>query len=115
MSNCNHNREAGKGEPKGSKSFQAKVLEELEKEVTVNKNGEALKMTKFDVGVMQLVDRFMAGDPKATKIIFLCKVQAEKERASEEIDQFSWTEAQEKLYKEIEQAVADINASGAAQ
>ncbi len=58
-----------KGRPKGSTSFEARVQKELSKLVTVNKNGRSVKMSKLDVGVTRLVDRFMTGDLKSTAII----------------------------------------------
>jgi Family of unknown function (DUF5681) len=58
-----------KGRPKGSTSFEAKIQKELSKLVTVHKNGKSVKMSKLDVGVTRLVDRFMTGDLKSTAII----------------------------------------------
>jgi hypothetical protein len=58
-----------KGRPKGSTSLEDKVRNELSKLVTVNQNGKSRKMSKLDVGVRRLVDRFMAGDLKSTAII----------------------------------------------
>ena len=73
-----------KGRPKGSKSFESKVQKELEKKVTVNKNGKPVKMTKLDVGVTRLIDRFMAGDLKSTAIIMGLGKKTEKPNAGQE-------------------------------
>jgi hypothetical protein len=72
------------GRPKGSKSFEAKVQKELEKKVTVNKNGKSVRMSKLDVGVTRLVDRFMTGDLKSTAIIIGLGKKNEKPKASDE-------------------------------
>ena len=74
-----------KGRPMGSKSFEAKVQKELEKKVTVNKNGKSVKMSKLDVGVTRLVDRFMAGDLKSTAIIIGLGKKNEKPKAGDEV------------------------------
>ena len=74
-----------KGRPKGSKSFEAKVQKELEKKVTVNKNGKSVKMSKLDVGVTRLVDRFMSGDLKSTAIIIGLGKKNEKPKAGDEV------------------------------
>src|SRR5215471_7694242 len=58
-----------KGRPRGSTSVEARVQKELSKLVTVNRNGKSVKMSKLDVGVTRLVDRFMTGDLKSTAII----------------------------------------------
>jgi hypothetical protein len=72
------------GRPKGSKSFEAKVQKELEKKVTVNKNGKSVKMSKLDVGVTRLVDRFMTGDLKSTAIIIGLGKRNEKSKSGDE-------------------------------
>jgi hypothetical protein len=73
-----------KGRPKGSLSFEAKVDKELSKLVPVNKNGKSVKMSKLDVGVTRLVDRFMSGDLKSTAIIIGLGKKNEKQKAGEE-------------------------------
>ena len=56
--------------------MDAKIQKELSKVVTVQKNGKQVKMTKAEVGVTRLVDRYMAGDPKTMTIILgLLKMQ----------------------------------------
>jgi hypothetical protein len=74
-----------KGRPKGSTSFEAKVQKELSKLVTVNKNGKCVKMSKLDVGVRRLVDRFMTGDLKSTAIIIGLGKRNEKPKTGEEV------------------------------
>jgi len=74
-----------KGRPKGSTSFEARVQKELSKLVTVNKNGKSVKMSKLDVGVTRLVDRFMTGDLKSTAIIIGLGKRNEKPKTGEEV------------------------------
>jgi Family of unknown function (DUF5681) len=74
-----------KGRPKGSSSFEDKVQKELSKLVTVNKNGRPVKMSKLDVGVTRLVDRFMTGDLKSTAIIIGLGKRNEKPKTGEEV------------------------------
>jgi len=73
-----------RGRPKGSTSFEAKVHKELSKLVTVNKNGKSVRMSKLDVGVTRLVDRFMTGDLKSTAIILGLGTKNEKLKTGEE-------------------------------
>jgi hypothetical protein len=74
-----------KGRPKGSTSFEDKVQKELSKVVTVTKNGKPVKMSKLDVGVRRLVDRFMTGDLKSTAIILGLNKRNEKLKMGEEV------------------------------
>jgi hypothetical protein len=73
-----------KGRPKGSTSFETKIQKELSKLVTVHKNGKSVKMSKLDVGVTRLVDRFMTGDLKSTAIIIGLGKRNEKPKTGEE-------------------------------
>jgi hypothetical protein len=73
-----------KGRPKGSTSFKAKVQKELEKKVTVKKDGKPVKMSKLDIGVKRLVDGFATGDPKSTAIIIDLDKKNEKPKAGED-------------------------------
>jgi hypothetical protein len=73
-----------KGRPKRSTSLEARVQKELSKLVTVNKNGKSVKMSKLDVGVTRLVDRFMTGDLKSTAIILGLGKRNEKPKTGEE-------------------------------
>jgi hypothetical protein len=74
-----------KGRPRGSTSLEAKVRKELAKTVVVNKNGKSVKMSKLDVGVTRLVDRFMSGDLKSTAIILGLDKKNEKPKSDSEI------------------------------
>jgi Family of unknown function (DUF5681) len=73
-----------KGRPKGSTSVDAKIKKELDKLVTVHKNGKSLRMTKLEIGVMRLVDRFMAGDPKSTAAILSLDKRNDTPKSAEE-------------------------------
>jgi hypothetical protein len=74
-----------KGRPKGSLSLESKVQKELAKPVKVKKNGKCVTMSKEQIGVMRLVDKFVNGDPKATSIILGLFNKCEKSKADDQV------------------------------
>ena len=57
------------GRPKGSRGTKASLKRELNKKVTVKKNGKPTKMTKEEVIIAQLVDNSMRGDLKSSALV----------------------------------------------
>jgi hypothetical protein len=58
-----------KGRPRKNKGFQALLLEQLNKKVTVSVNGRKRKVTLNEVILQQLMKRAAAGDLDAIKLI----------------------------------------------
>lgn len=54
-----------KGRPKGAKNFATAIDAELRACVAVSENGRRRKITKREAVAKQLVDKAVAGDPKA--------------------------------------------------
>ena len=70
------------GRPKGSLGFKAKLKRELQKIVTVQRNGRPTKMPKEDVIILRMVEDSMRGDFKASALV---------ERLTEENDALAQT------------------------
>ena len=76
------------GRPKGSISLKTKIDKELQKPISVVKNGKPIRMTKGDVIVAQLVDNSMKGDVRtATMVLRMTEdVSAPVGRANELVE-----------------------------
>src|ERR1700744_610016 len=58
-----------RGRPKGSKSFQRYLDQELEERLTLNENGKRRRMSKKEALAKQLVNKALATDPKLTGLL----------------------------------------------
>lgn len=59
-----------KGRPKGAKNFATVIEQELQTPIEVTENGKRKRISKRQAIVKQTVNKAMAGDPKATLILF---------------------------------------------
>lgn len=58
-----------KGRPKGSRSLEKVVVDELKVKITVNENGRSKKVKKAEAIAKQMVNKAMTGDPKAISLV----------------------------------------------
>ena len=58
-----------KGRPKGSKSFIALCVEELNERILVKENGDRKSITKRKAAVKQLVNKALSGDYRSLKLL----------------------------------------------
>lgn len=58
-----------KGRPKGSRSLQTILVEELKSPVTIHENGRSKTVKKGEVIAKQMVNKAMAGDHKAAHLV----------------------------------------------
>lgn len=66
-----------KGRPKGSRSLQTILVEELKSSVTIHENGRSKTVKKGEVIVKQMVNKAMAGDHKAAHLVLGVSQQQE--------------------------------------
>jgi hypothetical protein len=59
-----------RGRSKGSKNFKTQLIEELTMKVRVVENGQALVMTKLEAAIKTLMNKVLAGDMRATRMLF---------------------------------------------
>ena len=58
-----------KGRPKGSRSLQTILVEELKSTITISENGRSKTVKKGEVIAKQMVNKAMAGDHKAAHLV----------------------------------------------
>lgn len=73
-----------KGRPKGSRSLQTILVEELKSSVTIHENGRSKTVKKGEVIVKQMVNKAMAGDHKAAHLVLGVSQQQEYQDALKE-------------------------------
>ena len=73
-----------KGRPKGSRSLQTILVEELKSSVTIHENGRSKTVKKGEVIVKQMVNKAMAGDHKAAHLVLGVSQQQEHQDALKE-------------------------------
>lgn len=59
-----------KGRPKGSKNFRTEFDEVLAQSVVLNENGRRRRMPKRRAILMQVINRALNNDPRATGLVF---------------------------------------------
>ena len=70
-----------KGRPKGSRSLQNILIEELKSTVTIHENGRSKTVKKGEVIAKQMVNKAMAGDHKAANLVLGVSQQHEYQEA----------------------------------
>ncbi|QWE17157.1 DUF5681 domain-containing protein [Polynucleobacter sp. AP-Nino-20-G2] len=73
-----------KGRPKGSRSLQTILVEELKSSVTIHENGRSKTVKKGEVIAKQMVNKAMAGDHKAAHLVLGVSQQQEYQDALKE-------------------------------
>jgi hypothetical protein len=71
------------GRPKGSANLRTRVTQQLQKLVTVTKNGKPVKMPRAEVIATKLVEASMQGDLKAAKLVLQLDQEVQGHAASE--------------------------------
>jgi Family of unknown function (DUF5681) len=103
------------GRPKGRSNFGTILLKEIHKTIPATINGKSVKVTKKEAFARALVmDGITKGPQSKTLLLnFLnqqeaheaAEAEAKKKAAAEEpVQKFSWTEEQEKLFRELASA-----------
>lgn len=70
-----------KGRPKGSRSLQNILIEELKSSITIHENGRSKTVKKGEVIAKQMVNKAMAGDHKAANLVLGVSQQHEYQEA----------------------------------
>jgi hypothetical protein len=73
-----------KGRPKGSKNISSVIREEMDTRFQVTENGRRKRITKREAVAKQLVNKAVAGDPKATAV--LMTEERQKDAAGSALD-----------------------------
>lgn len=73
-----------KGRPKGSRSLQTILVEELKSTITIHENGRSKTVKKGEVIAKQMVNKAMAGDHKAANLVLGVSQQHEFQEALKE-------------------------------
>jgi hypothetical protein len=58
-----------RGRPRGAKNFSSVLNDALDQPVVVTENGRRRKISKRDLGIRQLVDKFAMAEMQATKML----------------------------------------------
>jgi hypothetical protein len=58
-----------RGRPKGTRSLQALVRQELDSKIVVTEHGKRCLLSKRQILAKQLVNKALAGDPKAVAVV----------------------------------------------
>ena len=58
-----------KGRPKGTRSLEAQLREELNRKISVSENGMKRRVRKFEVMLAQLTNKAAQGDYRAIKLV----------------------------------------------
>jgi hypothetical protein len=56
-----------RGRPKGKRSWEERVQRAFEEEVSISVNGRSKRLTKFEVALMQVINKAAAGDLRALR------------------------------------------------
>lgn len=73
-----------KGRPKGSRSLQTILVQELKSNVTIHENGRSMTVKKGEVIVKRMVNKAMDGDHKAANLVMGVSQQHELQEALKE-------------------------------
>jgi hypothetical protein len=102
-----------KGRPKGACNFKTLIAAELNSPIKIHEGGKCKTVTKQKAMAKLWVSNAVKGDAKAfdrlmpfIKLI-IAEIEAKAKKAQEE-PAFSWSEAQEKLYQELQSTMAEI-------
>jgi hypothetical protein len=99
-----------KGRPKGARNFKTLIAAELNSPIKIHEGGKCKTVTKLEAMAKLWVTNAAKGDAKALDRLMpiIAEIEAEQKKAEQE-PEFSWTEAQEKLYQELQSTMEDIN------
>ena len=67
-----------RGRPRGAKNFSTVLNDALNQPVFVTENGRRRKISKRDLGIRQLVDRFAMAEMQATKMLLGLMLERER-------------------------------------
>ncbi len=71
-----------RGRPKGSRGFNALLMEAMREKVIVTESGRRRAVSKLEVTFKQLVNKAAGGDPRATKLMLELVRVGEQEEAA---------------------------------
>ena len=67
-----------RGRPRGAKNFSSVLNDALNQRVVVTENGRRRKISKRDLGIRQLVDRFAMAEMQATRMLLGLMLERER-------------------------------------
>jgi hypothetical protein len=67
-----------RGRPRGTKNFSSVLNDALNQPVVVTENGRRRKISKRDLGIRQLVDKFAMAEMQATKMLLGLMLERER-------------------------------------
>ncbi len=102
------------GRPKRRPSFHSLLTKQLQKTVTVSKNGKSVRMTNYELIAQQLISSVFKKDWAALKILKTLLQESfavDQKTATEDcwaaeqaaVDNFVWTDEMEQQFREIEE------------
>jgi hypothetical protein len=86
-----------RGRPRGAKNFSTVLNDALNQRVVVTENGRRRKISKRELGIRQLVDKFAMAEVQATRLLLGLMLERERLAAAPPAERPSLGAADEKV------------------
>jgi hypothetical protein len=86
-----------RGRPRGAKNFSTVLNDALNERVVVTENGRRRKISKRELGIRQLVDKFAMAEVQATRLLLGLMLERERLAAAPPAERPSLGAADEKV------------------
>jgi hypothetical protein len=86
-----------RGRPRGARNFSSVLDDALSQRVLVTENGRSRKISKRELGIRQLVDKFAMAEAQATRMLLGLMLERERLAAAPPAERRSFSAADEKV------------------